>query len=108
MTGRDAEGLLREALGQFADDAVIAYEDALEGKHNDFRLLMEEYHDGILLFELTDRKVWSRAVRDTRDSRSTGPNTGRLRLEDPRRWPHFPLCGRRRSRAHPRRGPSRR
>ena len=29
------------------------------------RLLMEEYHDGILLFELTDRKVWSRAVRDT-------------------------------------------
>ena len=45
---------------------TIAYEDArLEGKHDDFRLLMEEYHDGILLFELTDRKVWSRAVRDT-------------------------------------------
>ena len=66
VTGRDAEGLLREALDRFADDAVIAYEDArLEGKHNDFRLLMEEYHDGILLFELTDRKVWSRAVRDT-------------------------------------------
>ena len=66
VTGRDADGLLRDALDQFADDAVIAYEDArLEGKHNDFRLLMEEYHDGILLFELTDRKVWSRAVRDT-------------------------------------------
>lgn len=66
VTGRDADGLLRDALDQFADAAVIAYEDArLEGKHNDFRLLMEEYHDGILLFELTDRKVWSRAVRDT-------------------------------------------
>jgi len=66
VTDRDAEGLLREALDRFADDAVIAYEDArLEEKHNDFRLLMEEYHDGILLFELTDRKVWSRAVRDT-------------------------------------------
>ena len=66
VTGRDAESLLREALDRFADEAVIAYEDArLEQKHNDFRLLMEEYHDGILLFELTDQKVWSRAVRDT-------------------------------------------
>ena len=44
----------------------MAYEDTqLERKHNDFRLLMEEYHDGILLFELTDQKVWSRAVKDS-------------------------------------------
>ncbi len=61
-----AESLLRQALARFSDEAVIAYEDQrLEGKHNDFRLLMEEYHDGILLFELTDQKVWSRAVRDS-------------------------------------------
>ena len=66
VTDRTAESILREALDAFGDDATIAYEDArLEDKHNDFRLLMEEYHDGILLFELTDRKVWSRAVRDT-------------------------------------------
>ena len=66
VTGRTAEGILREALDTFGDDCVIAYEDArLEQKHDDFRLLMEEYHDGILLFELTDRKVWSRAVKDS-------------------------------------------
>mgnify|MGYP001223885264 CR=1 FL=1 len=66
ITGQTAEQLLSEALASFGDGEVIEYEDArLEGKHNDFRLLMEEYHDGILLFELTDRKVWSRAVKDS-------------------------------------------
>ncbi|MDI9535730.1 MAG: hypothetical protein QM212_07075, partial [Bacteroidota bacterium] len=31
----------------------------------DFRYLIKEYHDGILLFELTDRFVWSKAIQDT-------------------------------------------
>ena len=66
MTNQTAESLLRQAMARFSDETVIAYEDArLEDKHNDFRLLMEEYHDGILLFELTDQKVWSKAVRDS-------------------------------------------
>ncbi len=66
VTDRTAEQVLQEALDSFGEELVIAYEDArLEAKHDDFRLLMEEYHDGILLFELTDRKVWSRAVKDS-------------------------------------------
>lgn len=50
----------------FIDKSAVDYEDErLEGKYEDFRALMKEYRDGILLFELTDQKVWSKAVEDT-------------------------------------------
>jgi len=37
----------------------------LSEKYPEFKYLLEEYHDGILLFELTDSMVWSKAVIDT-------------------------------------------
>ncbi|MDP4954391.1 MAG: peptidylprolyl isomerase [Flavobacteriales bacterium] len=58
--------IVDQQLEAYINDELMAYEDSrLEEKYNDFRLLMNEYHDGILLFELTDEKVWSKAVKDT-------------------------------------------
>ena len=60
------EALIDQTFTAWADELVLDHEDSmLEQKHNAFRLLMEEYHDGILLFELTDERVWSRAVEDS-------------------------------------------
>lgn len=57
---------VRQQFATFVDDRLLAYEDArLEEKYPEFRMLMKEYHDGILLFDLTDRMVWSKAVKDT-------------------------------------------
>lgn len=58
--------VIEQLYKQWVDAEILAYEDSrLEHKYPDFRLLMQEYRDGILLYELTDEKVWSRAVKDT-------------------------------------------
>lgn len=50
----------------FVSQQILAYEDSrLEQKYPEFKAIMKEYHDGILLFELTDKLVWTRAVEDS-------------------------------------------
>jgi peptidyl-prolyl cis-trans isomerase SurA len=57
---------VKAQINKFSEAVLLEYEDGkLESKHAAFRLLMKEYREGILLFELTDQKVWNKAVKDS-------------------------------------------
>jgi peptidyl-prolyl cis-trans isomerase SurA len=57
---------LNNQYKKFVDESCMAYKDSkLESEFPDFKNLMKEYRDGILLFDLTDKKVWTKAVKDT-------------------------------------------
>ena len=53
-------------FNSFVDEKLMDYEeDNLANKYEDYRHILQEYHDGILLFDLTDKVVWSKAVEDS-------------------------------------------
>jgi len=58
--------LLDTAYSRFVDHKIIEYEKSrLPEKYPEYKYILKEYHDGILLFEIMDRKVWAEASRDT-------------------------------------------
>ena len=53
-------------FNEWVGKELTDYEDSrLEEKYPEFRDLMQEYHDGILLFDISDKKIWSYAAKDS-------------------------------------------
>ena len=66
---RDKENIkafVNQQYKEYVNETLTKWENAhLEQKYPEFKALISEYRDGILLFDLTDQKVWSKAVKDT-------------------------------------------
>ena len=62
----DINTMISQLYKTFKEQKVLDIEmNNLEIKYDDFRLLIDEYHDGILLFNLSEEKVWNKAIQDT-------------------------------------------
>ncbi len=57
---------LDSKLNDFYDDKLIEYEKAhLEEKYPQFKYLMNEYYDGLLIFEISQKEIWNKAATDS-------------------------------------------
>ena len=62
----DVKYVANRLYGEFVAERCFQYEEAkLEEKYPDFKALMREYEEGILLFEVTKMLVWDRASEDS-------------------------------------------
>lgn len=67
----DAVKFIDTILENYSTEQLINYEDSqLEKKHPEFRYLVNEFHDGMLFFEISDSMVWNRAEQDSAGMRS--------------------------------------
>ncbi len=69
----------------FLERELLRLEEAqLEEKYPEFKRLLKEYRDGIILFELTKDKVWDRASKDTLGLKEFYENNSNVYVYDQR------------------------
>jgi peptidyl-prolyl cis-trans isomerase SurA len=63
---KDSSDFINRTIDARISDHILKYEDSvLEKKNPEFRYLMNEFHDGILLFDISGKKVWNRVNDDS-------------------------------------------
>lgn len=68
--GANPQSVLQNLYNAFVEEKNLAYEeDHLEAKNEDFKDLIQEYHDGMLLFQMLEENVQGKSLTDTTGQR---------------------------------------
>ena len=71
LVTKDSSVFINRLIETRASDHLISYENSiLEKKYPEFRYLMNEFHDGMLLFEISGKNVWNRVSNDSSGMRN--------------------------------------
>jgi peptidyl-prolyl cis-trans isomerase SurA len=64
---KDASSVVvKQLYDQWEKNQILAYEEELlPAKYPAYKALLQEYHDGIILYEIMQDQVWNKAVKDT-------------------------------------------
>ena len=63
---RDSSVFINRLFETRVSDHIISYENSiLETKYPEFKYLINEFHDGMLLFEISGKNVWNRVSNDS-------------------------------------------
>jgi len=63
---KNPEYYIDTSIESILSDEIMNYEKSvLEKKYPDFKYLMLEFHDGILLFDISSKNVWNKAQEDS-------------------------------------------
>ncbi|GAB4248283.1 MAG: peptidylprolyl isomerase [Saprospiraceae bacterium] len=82
LAARGILAVVEELYKDFTDEQALRYEERhLEEKYPEFKSLMREYEEGVLLFEVTKQEVWDKAAQDT-----TGLETFFEKHKDNYKW----------------------
>ncbi|MCK0109095.1 peptidylprolyl isomerase [Flavobacteriaceae bacterium S0825] len=64
--GKSFESIIDEAFEAFANKCVLMYhEENLENVNQEFAQILNEYREGLLLFDLMETKIWNATKNDT-------------------------------------------
>ena len=76
------EDAAKDLYKDFVNSQVMSYaESKLEAKYPEFKSLMREYEEGILLFDISRKEVWDRASEDSTGLAEFYPN-----IQDQFKW----------------------